>query len=97
MRTYKEFAPEQEEKLKELGYKTTIKNTWYKCYGHDNHIGEQGFFLVLNPLGMPKGEVVINYEVTFEVSKDEVDDAQDVSQIYEDITVLIQNKIIFEE
>lgn len=98
MNTYKEFSEGQQKILKELGFENTNGNTWCKCYGCDDYDcggNDVGFAIILNPL-YDIGKVKINYYNAFEQIVDEIDDTGELSQIYRDITALIEHGLITE-
>ena len=84
-----ELKKETGYKLIELGFTYGVHTTWYKEYGLHKR-----FALILNPLGEPKNTVVIGYSDDDLEDVEAVDDCVDMSEIYEDLQLLIDAGIV---
>ena len=84
-----EITEEIGKKLVELGFKNNVGNTWCKKYGI-----RQRFTLIINPLGEPKNIAVIGYSDDDLEDVDAVDACYNMSEIYEDLQLLIDAGIV---
>ena len=94
-----EWKKETEDKLIELGFTYGVHATWYKDYSvHVTWYKEYGlrkrFSLILNPIGEPKYTVVIGYSDDDLEDVEEIDECCDMSEIYEDLQLLIDAAIV---
>ena len=84
-----EWKKETGDKLIELGFTCGVHITWCKEYGLHKR-----FALILNPIGEPKNSVVIGYSDDDLEDVEAVDDCVDMSEIYEDLQLLIDAGIV---
>ena len=90
-----EITEEVEKKLLELGYTDSSNSynmnhaTFYKEYGKNNR-----FSLILNPYTEPYNTIHIGYTDEDVNECEEVDECCDLSEIYEDLQLLIDAGII---
>ncbi len=84
-----EWKKETGDKLIELGFTYGVHITWYKEYGL-----RKRFSLIINPLGEPKNTVVVGYSDDDLEDVEAVDVCCDMSEIYEDLQLLIDAGIV---
>ena len=84
-----EWKKENGDKLIELGFARGVHITWYKEYGLYKR-----FALIINPLGESKNSVVIGYSDDDLENVEEIDECCDMSEIYEDLQLLIDAGIV---
>lgn len=89
-----EITEEVEKKLLELGYTDSsnifIKHKcFYKCYDIKSR-----FALTINPYGEPYNTVAVVYHDDDLEGMEEIDECYDMSEIYEDLQLLIDAGIV---
>ena len=89
-----EITEEVEKKLLELGY-TDFSNAFWnrKCFCKDYDIKGR-FALIINPYSEPYNTVAVVYHDDDLEDREEIDECCDMSEVYEDLQLLIDAGIV---